>query len=638
MRKIADITLLVVILFSAIPLFPETAEQMDSRAQAHFDRKEYASAIALWLTILDIDPTNERIQQKVEMIYEVKQKKDVAMQKAKLYFKIAMKIIGDNYEEGKQKAQQAIENYILAYRMDPEDRELQALREDMKRLNDMISAEEERRRLSRALRERNLRLRTQAQKEMADNNFEPALKLWNEILSFLPKDIIAIEGSRTCRLAIENRIKYEKIQQFFEKGKKLFAGKEFALSRLEFVQIINLDPENREAKRYISDIDDELDKIRGYEQRKLQAEDFYNSGKNSIKTYNFDQAVEDFESVLALVGEYKDTRELLKSVERLRKEFEEKERQKKLALINQTFQDGIIAFTGADYRTAIAHFSKTLSLDSRNDQAREYLRRSKDALEELAEEEVDRFSPYFDIVNSLIIAGKGLYNRENYAESRKKWEQILQLFPKNRIATEFILKCDMKLNPEAYKTFIERILAEGQEEFRKKNYRGALKKFELIQSIDPNYPDINRLITRARGEQERGVVRLDPVDRRELEQHLRMAANYYQAGGERNYRLALEEYRWVTRKDPENVQAVIGVNKIESQLRIGQGQVAAERKRQLTPEQQQLVMKYYNSGISYYTNNNIEKAVEEWRKVLAIDPTHVKAKNNIKKSLAFLGR
>jgi tetratricopeptide (TPR) repeat protein len=108
MRKIADITLLVVILFSAIPLFPETAEQMDSRAQAHFDRKEYASAIALWLTILDIDPTNERIQQKVEMIYEVKQKKDVAMQKAKLYFKIAMKIIGDNYEEGKQKAQQAL--------------------------------------------------------------------------------------------------------------------------------------------------------------------------------------------------------------------------------------------------------------------------------------------------------------------------------------------------------------------------------------------------------------------------------------------------------------------------------------------------------------------------------------------------
>jgi tetratricopeptide (TPR) repeat protein len=211
------------------------------------------------------------------------------------------------------------------------------------------------------------------------------------------------------------------------------------------VQIISLDPENREAKRYISDIDEELDKIRGFEQRKLQAEDFYNSGKNNIKAYNFDQAVEDFESVLALVGEYKDTRELLKSIERLRRDFEEKERQKKLAIINQTFQDGIIAFTGADYRTAIAHFSRTLSLDPKNDQAREYLRRSKDALEELAEEVVDRFSPYYDIVNSLIIAGKGLYGRGEYSESRKKWDQILKLFPKNKIATEFILKCDLKL-------------------------------------------------------------------------------------------------------------------------------------------------------------------------------------------------
>jgi len=69
------------------------------------------------------------------------------------------------------------------------------------------------------------------------------------------------------------------------------------------------------------------------------------------------------------------------------------------------------------------------------------------------------------------------------------------------------------------------------------------------------------------------------------------------------------------------------------------GSIAIEAvKKKLTPEQEQLVRQYYYRGISYYTNNNFKKAITEWRKVLAIDPGNVKAKNNIRKTLVFLGR
>ncbi len=58
----------------------------------------------------------------------------------------------------------------------------------------------------------------------------------------------------------------------------------------------------------------------------------------------------------------------------------------------------------------------------------------------------------------------------------------------------------------------------------------------------------------------------------------------------------------------------------------------------LTAKQRELVNKYYYNGINYYTNNNFQKAIEEWRKVLAIDPGNVKARNNIRKVLAFMER
>ena len=112
--------------------------------------------------------------------------------------------------------------------------------------------------------------------------------------------------------------------------------------------------------------------------------------------------------------------------------------------------------------------------------------------------------------------------------------------------------------------------------------------------------------------------------------------NLYEMGGKENIEKALAQFRWVVQRDPANIKAIITVNKIESQLRIGVGE--AERQQVLTAKQREMVNKYYYNGINYYTNNNFDKAIQEWRKVLAIDPGNVKARNNIRKVLAFMQR
>ena len=614
-----------------------TVRQMDNQAQKHFDKKQFSSAIALWLNILEIDPENERIQKKIEMIYELKQRKDLALQKSKLNYRIARKTIDKNYELGKSKAKLAINNYITAYRIDPEDPELQDLKEDMRRLNDQISAEEEKRRLNREMRIKAKKILLLALVDMKEERFEDALKLWEDILDMLPKDREALEGKRKAKLAIDNRIKYEKIKRFMAKGGELLKEKKYSLARLEYVQVINLDPENSDAREKIEDIDDEVDKQRRYQQRLQQAENFYASALLNIKKNAYDQAEEDLESALALIENYKDSKQRLKGLTRLRKNYDERERRRRLQVIYREFQDGILAYTEGNYRRAIASFEKTLRLDPKNDQARKYLQQAKDAQDVLSEEIVTENSPYYDIVNSLIISGKELYKRGEYIESRQKWDNILKLFPKNKMAIEYLLKCELKLNPGSSKQFLGRIVDEGKLLLKAKKYNEALKKFKLIRSIDAGFPGIAGYIAQSTREQKAAKVVLNAADQRTVAGQLKRAAFYYKKGGKDNLLVALRAYRAVIRMDATNVQAVIGSNKIEAQLRITP---AAQRviERRLTPRQRLMVRKYYYSGINYYTNNNFKKAIDEWRKVLVIDPGHVKAKNNIRKSLGFLGR
>ncbi|MCP4131391.1 MAG: hypothetical protein GY754_10460 [bacterium] len=652
--------LMVLVPFGARVL-PQGIDEMDRKAQEHFDKKEFNMAITLWLNILDINPENEAIQKKIEMIYEIKQQKDISFQKAKLNYKIAKKTLARNHASDKlnsndsrklnddqlarnfktikSRAKEAITSFIIAYRIDPNDQELQALKEEMRRLEELVRAEEEKERLSLELKRKYELLKKQALQKMELKQYKEALVDWEAILSFFPRDNEAQEGRRKCKFAIENRLKFEKIRYFMDKGKGLFFAKNYKTAKLEFLQVLRLDAENREAKDYIEQIDEKLESKRMFAQRRQQAEDFYISGIKDLENNLFEQARENFESALALIENYKDANARLDSIEEQRKKWESMERGKKLERINREFQNGMLALSESRYNDAKLAFGITLSLDPKNDLARKYYERARDAHKQVEEERVDRNSPYFNIINSLIITGKSLYGKGKFKESKKKWERILNLFPKNKVATEFMLKCDLKLNPDSFKQFSRRIMKEGKDLLNKKNYRAALRKFELIRSISAVYPGIDGFIARAQaglqGKARGGTA--GTVDKAEMERRYQAAMNIFGQGGAANINRAVGQLQWILKRDPGNIKALISLNKIQAQGRAGQT-IVVKRRAQLSPEKRRKVKKFYNSGMGYYLSNNYKKAINQWRRVLAIDPGHLKAKTNIRKTLPLVGR
>ena len=82
-----------------------------------------------------------------------------------------------------------------------------------------IKAAKERLRVSEAQRKKYEELKALALLKMKEENYQDALDAWNKILRFLPKDVEALEGQRKCKLAIDNRLKFEKIKSYLAKGK-----------------------------------------------------------------------------------------------------------------------------------------------------------------------------------------------------------------------------------------------------------------------------------------------------------------------------------------------------------------------------------------------------------------------------------
>ncbi|MCU0847856.1 MAG: tetratricopeptide repeat protein [Spirochaetes bacterium] len=618
----------------------ETGRELDRQAREHFEKKDYNKAVSLWIEILRDDPENEKVQQKIEAVYEIKQKKDLAFQRMKLDYRIARRRLADDdtLEAGIKSGKESIENYKIAYRIDPNDQDLKDMLDDMKRLEIDITAAEKKVRLSKAIREKVKALKTAAVKEMERENYEGALKIWKDILSYIPRDREAEDGVRNCRLAIDNRLKFETIRGFMARGRDHFNFKRYRPARNEFAQALKLDPQNRDARDMIEKIDEILEERKLSDQRARQAEEFYLSGINNLKNNNFDQAQDDFESCLAAVKNYRDARERLASIDRLRKDFMERQKTRKMQEINQIFQEGIISYSRQRYKEAINSFVTVLSIDKNNTQAREYLKRAREARLIEEEERVDENSPYYNLINSLVISGRSLYDKGNYAESKRKWDEILKLFPKNRMANEYIAKCELKINPAATGGSVEKKAAEGREQLRRKEFRAAQMTFEIVKSMNPKYPGIDGFLAEAnRGIREGEGAAVNQADQKEIERRYGLAMNYYQAGGLENAKKALAEFQWIVRKDPNNIKAAISVNKIETQLRGGDIDVAQARKK-LTPREEELVRKYYYMGISYYAGNDFKRAINEWRKVIAIDPDHIKAKNNIRKVLVFLGQ
>jgi len=300
----------------------------------------------------------------------------------------------------------------------------------------------------------------------------------------------------------------------------------------------------------------------------------YEKGERLLKERRYEEAIGEFEKILALVPEEK---KAIKYISEAREELERREREPILLRSEQFFNVGKELYEGGQYKEAIEEFEKTVSLNPEHKKAKEYLARSKKKLREEKRAEMEKQ------VAEHLRTGKRYYEEEQYLKAREEFEAVLALAPEHKGAQNYLEKMRGKIAKKekereemltkARKVKADEFYRKGKAYLKEGKYAQALVQFQEVLTIIPDYPRALTAIENVkeemkRKEREEELARIE-AERKAREERIATLFKKGQALYKREeYRKAMEILHQVLALDPEHKGAQDYLKKIEKKLQI----------------------------------------------------------------------
>lgn len=455
-----------------------------------------------------------------------------------------------------------------------------------------------------------LKYRQLANQQLQDNNLSEAIKNYTKALAYDPGDediqfLIPLIQNQSNETSHKIDSLYQVASNFESKGWYINAF-------LAYRKLIELDPHNRRARSRLKALNSRLQPyleqifqqgVNYYNESSLKraqlifekvllvnshhqgaknylakidsintrtANDYYFRGLGYFNQRNFVRAYQEFKNALNWSPNHKDAKEYLQKAER------------ELLVINQHIQDYLTEAKNHEdaqqYSKAAISYRKVLELDRNHQYARSRLM----ALSPQIKKELDdRFA-----------RAKRFYDEMNYSAAVKLLQDNLAIDPDHQASKNYLRMANQKLSDLA-----EQHYGRAQSFYYQKKWDLALQECSLALSLNPNHAgskELQRMIMANIGQ----------------DKLLERGRSYYERG---DYLNARSTFRQILQKEPYNSDARNYLDRIEAEL--------SERCEEL-----------FNLGMVKYTEANYEEAIEEWRKILVIDPEHKSAKEYIQKA------
>ncbi|MCK4532152.1 hypothetical protein KAU39_00055 [bacterium] len=232
--------------------------------------------------------------------------------------------------------------------------------------------------------------------------------------------------------------------------------------------------------------------------------------------------------------------------------------------------------------------------------------------------------------------GTKSYQLGKYSQAIREWEKISKVYPNYPLVEENIQKALVKLKEEKIavkKDIIQKYIKEGQNFYHKKNYSAAIKKWKQALNLDPGQKEASRLF-------------------KELGNKLFQDGRLLYQKGEFNQAVIL----WTKLLEiiPSHTEAKIAIGQtrkefIEKTNKLYQQGVNEynagkyleaitlwEKALIIIPENHKIkeicMEAYLAQGIFYYRENDLKEAVNMWEKALLIQTHHEKALKYLKRA------
>jgi len=233
--------------------------------------------------------------------------------------------------------------------------------------------------------------------------------------------------------------------------------------------------------------------------------------------------------------------------------------------------------------------------------------------------ELTRESEKSLLINQHFQLGLRYYSNNEYVLARAEWRNVLDIDPENEGARDYLARTEEKITDQ-----IAQHIGRAAELERNGQLGGALSEWNQVRMLDPEHAQAAAAVERLGG-------RLEEMRRsyrsasRKLE-IVDLYENALTAFSEGRYADAKSRLDELLRKDPGHEEARNLLRRTE------------RRMTPLTDEQKEEIKRLYISGMKFFTQGNYAAAVDEWKKILDIDPDNESVLKNIEEARRRLGK
>jgi tetratricopeptide (TPR) repeat protein len=223
------------------------------------------------------------------------------------------------------------------------------------------------------------------------------------------------------------------------------------------------------------------------------------------------------------------------------------------------------------------------------------------------------------LINQHFQLGLRYYSNNEYVLARAEWRNVLDIDPENEGASDYLSRTEEKIDEQ-----ITQHVGRARELERSGQLAGAMSEWNLVRTIDPEHADASAAVERLGGRLEEMRRSYRSASRKlEIVDLYEKALTAFSEGRYADAKAILDE---LLRKDPGHEEAQILLRRTE------------RRMIPLTDGEKEEIKRLYISGMKFFTQGNYAAAVDEWRKILDIDPDNESVLKNIEEARRRLGK
>ena len=639
-----------IILLWAVSSFAISTAALYSKGVNFYLQRDFKQAAFMWQSVLEQEPNNKKAQEYMEKAYNKYNSMQVYFYKGLKYYKEndctnaienfqQALIINPNYEKARHylsltyqnchdtekeitKANTALSNAdyrsaVLLYKnlvqLNPDDDDLKF---KLKKAENLLNEQD---------RIQAIQMHLEAAKEFSQKEkYDFSIPEWNKVLALESTNKIALDGLRKDQAAKKIQDKNKKIENLLSAGIDEYTQEHYLKAREKFKNVLFLDDNNNTALQYMEKIKNLL---KAQENQRLalnEAEKHLNTGITFYNKEKYYDALDEFKVALSFETNNQKAKDYIEKTKEKIDELEKAEQARKEQQIQKLLEDAIVNYQLKQYKEAKELFFKILEIDPENEVAQQYLKLINETMRFLENSVVTHDSPYYYIYLKLMDAGKKAFDTKNYTLATEYFQQIIELFPLNKEANDYLLRAMYYTDKTKFDVILKKHINSGKSYLKKGQIQAAKAEFLIVKNLIPDYEGIDTLIN--------SCVYKPKVDVALIKKQYNLGVLHY---SKQEWQKAIDAWTQVIKMDkspnsnPFYGKSVLSIRKAKRHL--GQPTVSATATPKTGANAQQ-IRKHHYMGIAFYTDGKYEKAINEWKQVLKLDPNNIQAMQNIKKA------